>query len=212
MIYYMKHFFDSAKSMTAGLLCLALTGCQTHKSTTTLGDGYKEIDHPTHTFLPGENPPRISLDHAEPDGSTKVIWPSLYCHNDVEKDDVVVFVAEEAFLNAGQASIHPRLFAARYPGVPVDITEPLLTRWAAANGKDVSKTLNRYSLATPEEKDNSLVVHFEFWSGSFLAEEDWPQTGDLTLNWADVTKMMDFVEINGLPKKDPRWHTPFISE
>jgi hypothetical protein len=87
-----------------------------------------------------------------------------------------------------------------------------LWRWAVANGKDASKTFSRFNLAFPEEKDDGAVVHLEFWSGSYLADEDWPESGDLTLSWAEVTSLMHAVEAKGITQKDPRWHTPYIGE
>lgn len=207
------HYLEKPLSLAAALLCLGLvTGCQTHKSIAQLGGGYEEISHPVHTFLPGETPPRLSLAHLDANDRPTVIWPSLYCHNEVVNQGVAIFVADKAFLHDKDASIHPRLFAVRYPALPVDITEEVLWRWARANGKDLYKTFNRYSLATPERTGSGLVVHLEFWSGSYLEDEDWPETGDLKLDWTEVANIMRSVESKGIKDKDLRWKTPFIAE
>ena len=197
--------------MAGVLLCLGLAGCRTHP-TTPLGGGYEEIKHTIHTLLPGETPPRIALVHLDADGQKTMIWPSLYCANEVVNGEVAIFVADKASANAGADSIHPRLFAVETPGLPVDITEEVLWRWARANSKDVYKTFNRYSLATPEQQNGGLKVNLEFWSGSYLTDEDWPETGELNLDWVEVTKMMRSVEAKGVREKDLRWQTSYIGE
>jgi hypothetical protein len=208
----MRSLLDWSTALAAGVLCLGVTGCQTQPPTAKTGGVYVEISHKSHTFLPGDHPPRISLNHKDEDGHTRLIWPSLYCDALIVKDDTALFVGEKAFLREKKASIHPRLFAVQFPGFPVDITAQVLWRWAAANGKDLSKTFSRFSLAVPAEKDNGVVVHLEFWSGSYMADADWPETGDLTLSWAEVSSLMYAVEAKGITQKDPRWHTTYIGE
>jgi hypothetical protein len=208
----MKACYVLGSGMAAALLCLVLTDCAGQKAVTPLGAGYEEISHPVHTFLPGENPPRISLAQVDATGRKTTIWPSLYCFNAVVNGDVAIFVADKAFLNAGQGSIHPRLFAVESPGLPVDITEEVLWRWASANGRDLVKTFSRFSLATPAEKAGQLAVHLEFWSGGYMTDADWPETGDLQLNWSEVAKIMHSVEVKGVQEKDLRWHTTYIGE
>jgi hypothetical protein len=198
--------------MVVVLLGVGLTGCQGKKSISPLGGGYEEINHPVHTFLPGDSPPRISLAHVDEAGNKTTIWPSLYCFNAVVHDDVAIFVADKAFLNAGQPVIHPRLFAVESPGLPVDITEEVLWRWAKANGKDLMKTFSRFSMATPAEQAGRLNVHLEFWPGSYMTDTDWPETGELQIGWSEVLKIMHSVQVKGLREKDLRWHTPYIEE
>ncbi len=163
-----------------------------------------------HTFLAGDHPRRISLNHKDEDGRASPIWPSLFCDTLVVKDDTALFGGDKAFLHAGAASIHPRLFAVQYPGLPVDITKDILWRWAVANGRDLNKTFSRYSLAMPEENHGGVVVHLEFWSGSYMSDEDWPETGELQLDWSEVLKIMHSVQVKGMLEKDLRWHTPYI--
>lgn len=207
----MKYIFNFANALVPALLCLALTGCQTHQ--TPLGGGYEEVSHPVHNFQPGDTPPpRLSLAHVDADDRSTTIWPSLYSFNEAVHGDVAIFVAEKAFEHEGEATIHPRLFAVESPGLPLDITEEVLWRWAKANGKDLIKTFDRFSLATPEEKDGQLIVHLEFWAGSYMEDADWPGTGDLQLDWSEVTKIMRSVEAKGVKEKDLRWHTPYIEE
>jgi len=208
----MRFYRDWAASLAAGVLCLGITGCQTQPSAPKAGGLYVEISHKAHSFLPGDHPARISLNYKQDDGSTTLIWPSLYSKTLVVRDGTALFVGDKAFLRAGQASIHPRLFVVQFPGLPVDITAQILWRWAVANGKDVSKTFSRFSLAVPEETAGGAVVHLDFWSGSYLADEDWPETGDLKLSWAEVDNLMNAVEAKGITQKDPRWHTPYIGE
>jgi hypothetical protein len=198
--------------LAAGVICLGIAGCQTQPKAERTGGVYVEISHKSHTFLPGDHPARISLNHQDADGHASLIWPSLYCKTLLVKDNTALFVADKSFLQGGEASIHPRLFAVKFPGLPVDITREVLGYWAAANGKDFGKTLNRFTLAVPEEKDNGVALHLEFWSGSYLADEDWPETGELMLSWPEVTSLMRSVQTKGLTQKDPRWHTEYIGQ
>lgn len=208
----MKTIYKLAGEMAAVLLVLGLTGCSGKKSTTPLGGGYEEINHQVHTFLPGDHPPRISLVHVDADENKITIWPSLYSFNAVVHDDVAIFIAEKAFLNEGQAVIHPRLFAVQSPALPVDITEEVLWRWSKANGKDLMKTFSRFTMSTPAEQNGRLNVHLEFWPGSYMTDTDWPEEGDLQLDWSEVLKIMHSVQIKGVQEKDLRWHTPYIEE
>ena len=208
----MKTIYKLAAGVAVALLGVGLTGCQGKKAITPLGSGYEEISHPVHTFLPGDSPPRISLAHIDVAGNTTTIWPSLYSFNAVVHDDLAIFIAEKAFLNAGQPVLHPRLFAVESPGLPVDITEEVLWRWAKANGRDLMKTFSRFSMATPAEQDGRLNVHLEFWPGSYMEDTDWPEAGDLQLDWSEVLKIMHSIQVKGVQEKDLRWHTPYIEE
>lgn len=208
----MRFLRDWASGLGAGLLCLGVAGCQTQPSGAKTGGTYVEISHKPHSFLPGDHPARISLNYQDGDGRSTLIWPSLYSKTLVVKEGTALFVADKAFLRNGEPSIHPRLFAVQFPGLPLDITAQVLWRWAVANGKDAGKTFSRFNLAFPQETEGGVVVHLEFWSGGYLTDEDWPETGDLTLSWAEVGSLMLAVEAKGITQKDARWHTPYIGE
>jgi hypothetical protein len=130
----------------------------------------------------------------------------------VVKGDLAIFVAEKAYLNDGDRGVHPRLFAVRSPAIPLDITDEVLWRWSKANGKDLNKTFNRFNVATPKEQNGELEVHLEFWQGSYMTDEDWPDTGDIQLDWQQVSEIMQAVEKKGVLQKDLRWNTSYIGE
>jgi hypothetical protein len=208
----MKQLNHLTGRIAIALLCLAFTGCQSHKSIAPLGGGYEEINHPVHSLLPDAATPRTSFEYKDADGKTITVWPSLYCFNEVVKGKVAIFVASKAYVNDGDHSLHPRLFAVKSPAPPLDITDEVLWRWSKANGKDLVKTFDRFNVAIPEEKNGRLAVHLEFWPGGYMTDEDWPDTGDLELDWQQVSEIMRAVEKRGVLQKDLRWHTSYIGE
>jgi len=208
----MKQLNHLTGRIAIALLCLGFTGCQSHKSIAPLSGGYEEINHPVHSLLPDAAPARTSFEYKDAGGKTITVWPSLYCFNEVIKGEVAVFVADKAYLNDGDRSLHPRLFAVKSPAPPLDITDEVLWRWSKANGKDLVKTFDRFNVAIPEEKNGQLAVHLEFWPGGYMADEDWPDTGDLQLDWQQVSDIMRAVEKKGVLQKDLRWHTSYIGE
>jgi hypothetical protein len=208
----MKQPDHLAGRLIVALLCLGFAGCQSHKSVAPLGGGYEEINHTEHSFLPDAKPSRTSLEYRDPDGKTITVWPSLYSFNEVVKGGVAIFVAEKAYLKNDSPSLLPRLFAVKSPAPPEDITDEVLWRWSKANGKDLTKTFNRYNVAIPEKKDGQLHVRLEFWQGGYMTDDDWPDTGELQLSWPEVSEIMDAVKEKGVLQNDLRWHTPYIGE
>jgi hypothetical protein len=209
----MKQLNDLAGRLALALLCLGFAGCQSHKPTTPIGGGYQEVTHAEHSFLPDPKPSRTSLEYKEdPGGKAIIVWPSLYSLNEVVNDDLAVFVAEQAYIDDGQPTLRPRLFAVKSPAPPLDITDEVLWRWSRANHRDLIKTFNRFNVAVPEEKNGGLEVHLEFWSGGYLTDEQWPDTGELQLNWSEVSDIMNSVRKKGVAQKDLRWHTSYIGE
>jgi hypothetical protein len=156
--------------------------------------------------------PRTSLAHKDSEGNTTIIWPSLYCFNEVVHDDTALFVAERAYVRDGTPSIKPRLFAVRFPAPPLDITEEVLWRWAKANHKDFYKSLGRYNVAIPRGGEDGLQINIEFWAGSYMNDADWPDTGSIELTWKELDDIMADVQKKGMPQKDLRWHTHFTAE
>src|SRR5882672_6724160 len=168
------------------LLCLGLAGCRSEKNVTHLRNGYEEVAHPVHNFLIGEEPPppRVALQYRGTGSQTKpiLIWPALSGANEVIKDDLAIFVGDKAYVQPERVT-HPRLFAVKPPELPLDITDEVLWRWSQLNHKDFSKTLERFSLVTPEEKNGGLQLHLEFLPVGYLTAEDWPDKSDLQLDW-----------------------------
>ena len=208
----MKTLNHPATRAALAAFCLSLAGCASHHSTAPLGDGYQEVNHTQHSFLPDPKPSRTSLEYKNSDGKTITVWPSLYCFNEVVRDDLAIFVADKAYMTDGDRSLRPRLFAVKSPAPPLDITDEVLWRWSKANGKDLVKTFNQFSAVIPSERNGQLAVHLEFSQGGYLTDEDWPDTGDLQLSWPQVEEIMDKVQKKGVPQEDLRWHTPYIGE
>ena len=141
------------------------------------------------------------------------IWPSLYGVNEVIRGDLAIFVAEKAAIDPERVT-HPRLFAVRCPELPLDLTDEVLWRWSQANGKDFKKTLQKFAMVTPEEKNGGLEVRLEFLAPSdyALERDDWPDQSSLQLDWPQVDEIMLRVKTKGVAEKDLRWHTAYIGE
>lgn len=209
----MKHMNKFIPHAALTLLCLGLTGCQTHKSIAPLSHGYEEVKHAAHPFLTGNQTPRISFEYRTADDKTILVWPSLYGVKEIVTDDRAIFVGDTAYVDAdSNKSLRPRLFAVKAPALPLDITDEILWRWAKANGKNFTKTLNNFNLIIPEEKNGQLELHLEFSQGGYLQDDNWPDTSDLQLSWQQVLDIMRSVEKKGVPEKDLRWQTPYIGE
>jgi hypothetical protein len=203
----MKRLNNFVSRLALAMLCLGLTGCQLPKSVAPLGSGYEEVSHPKRAFLDEPELPRVSFQHRGTDGKTIQIWPSLYGANEVIKGDLAIFVGDKAYVEPDKVT-HPRLFAVQFPGLPLDITDEVLWRWSKISGKDFAKALQKFSLVIPEEKNGRLELHLEFFS----EDKDWPDKGDLQLDWNQVSDILRAVKQKGVVEKDLRWHTPYIGE
>jgi len=202
----------------AGLFMVALlgpigAGCQTHKAVMPLSNGYEEVSHPYHAFLDEPPPARISLQHRNKDGTVTFIWPALYGVPEVLKGDLVVFVAEKAYLDPERVTL-PRLFAVRSPDLPLDITDQVLWRWCKATGKNFTVAQKKFSMITPEENNGRLELRLDFSPGDkwVAGRDDWPEQVSLQLDWPHVDEIMRAVKTKGFQENDLRWNTPYIGE
>lgn len=194
-----------------GLLCFGLIGCKSQM--TPVGNGYENVTHASHASGLDPELPRVSFQFQESSGKTILIWPSLYGVHSVVKGDLAIFVGDKAYVEADGKVTRPRLFAVKAPELPMDITDEVLWRWSKSNGKNFAQALNRFSLVKPEEKDDRLELHLEFWTGGMLSEDkDWPDSSDLQLDWKQVSDIMRAEQRKGVMEKDLRWHTPYIGE
>jgi hypothetical protein len=100
------------------------------------------------------------------------------------------------------------LFAVRSPALPLDITDEVLWRWSKATGKDFAKTVDRFSMVTPAEKNGQLELQLEFWT----EEKDWPDKSTFQLDWKQMSDIMREVKGKGALRADPRWGTPYIEK
>ena len=195
------------------LVGLGATGCQTQKTITPLSGGYEEVSHPHHTLIDEPEPPRLALQHRAAAGTITRIWPSLYGVSEVVKGDLAIFVGDKAFQEPERVT-HPRLFAVKSPELPLDITEAVLWRWAKANDKDFGKTLARFALVTPTEKNGRLELLFEFVPENrwLDADKDWPGKSTLQLDWNQVAEILRTVKAKGIEQKDLRWGARYIGQ
>ena len=208
----MKLLNNFISRVALAMLCLGLTGCQLPKSVAPVGSGYEEVSHPKRAFLDEPPLPRVSFQHRGTDGKTSLIWPSLYGASEVIKGDLAIFVGDKAYVEP-ENSIRSRLFAVKPPELPLDITDEVLWRWSQTSGKDFAKALARFNLVIPEEKNGRLELHLEFSSEGYMTvDKDWPDTGDLQLDWKQVSEIMRAVKTKGVEQKDLRRHTPYIGE
>ena len=192
------------------ILCAGLAGCMTPNPVAPLGGGYEEKGHPNRSS-PDPADTRVSFQYRAPDGKVTLIWPSLYGVGEVIKGDVAIFVGDKAYVQPDPndpRGTKSRLFAVRSPALPLDITDDVLWRWSKATGKDFTKTLDRFSMVTPAEKNGQLEVQLEFWT----QEKDWPDKTTLQLDWNQVSDIMREVMEKGTLHKDPRWGTPYIEK
>ncbi len=199
---------DRLSGLAVVLLSLGLAGCQSHKTVAPLTGGYLEVTHPPSAFSGQTGQPRVSFEQRGSGDLTVMIWPALYGVGEVIQGDLAIFVGDKAYVESGSKVTHPRLFAVKPPELPLDITDEVLWRWSKASGKDFAKTLDKFSLVTPAEKDGRLELQLDFWSD----DKDWPSQSELQLGWNQVTEIMGAVKKKGVVDKDLRWHTPYVRE
>ena len=199
---------DKLSGMILALVCLGLVGCRSHKSVVTLGGGYVEVTHSKHALVGESELARTSFEHRGAGDKTLLIWPSLYGVNETIKGDLAIFVGDKSYVESGEKVSHPRLFAVQSPELPLDITDAVLWYWSKSAGRDFAKTLNRFSLVTPEEKNGRLELQLDFWA----EDKDWPDRAVLQLDWSQVSAIMNAVKKKGVVEKDLQWHTAYIGE
>jgi hypothetical protein len=202
-----------ASASLLAALGLGLAGCQTHSITTPLSGGYEEVSHPHHALIDEPEPPRFSFQHRAADGTVTKIWPSLYGVQEVIHGPLALFVGDRGYFEP-ERTTRPRLFAVAAPALPLDLTDEVLWRWSQSNHKDMNKTLARFAMITPKEKNGGLQLRLEFttdnpWLGT---DKDWPLVSELQLDWNQVGEMVRAVKTKGAEQKDLRWHTPYIGE
>ena len=207
----MKLMKNTVFDFAVAVLCLGLAGCSSPRAVAPLGNGYEEVAHPTRDSLSQPGTTRVSFQYRAPNGRTTLIWPSLYGVNEVIKGNLAIFVGDKAYVSTDPDTprgTKPRLFAVRSPALPLDITDEVLWQWSKKSGKDVTRTLDRFSMVTPEEKNGRLELHLEFWT----EEKDWPDASTLQLDWNQVSDLMREVKEKGTEHKDLRWGTPYVAD
>ena len=190
------------------ILCAGLAGCMTPNPVAPLGSGYEEKDHPNRSSTDPADA-RVSIQYRAPDGKITPIWPALYGVGEVIKGDVAIFVGDKAYVQPdadNPRGAKPRLFAVQSPALPLDITDEILWRWSKTTGKDFARTVDRFSMVTPVEKNGQLELQLDFWT----QEKDWPDKTTFQLDWNQVSDIMREVKVKGVVRKDLRWGTPYV--
>jgi len=211
----MKPFYLSPARLGLAMLCLVLAGCQTHKKTTHLSNGYEEVAYKLRAPMNSDEPAttRVGLQYMGSDGKLTKIWPSLYGGSEVIHGGIAIFVAERTFSDAGTAVLHPRLFVVKAPELPMDITDQVLFRWCKSADKDFKHAVQSFNAVTPEAANGGLVLHLQFLTQDYLmADRDWPDKADLQLSWEQVSDIMHTVNLNGFMKRDLGWKAPYIDD
>lgn len=210
----MKSIKKSATGLILALLVLEWAGCKTHGTVTPIGDGYEEVSHPIHNYIALADPqsPRVSFQYRSADDHVTPIWSSLYGVNEVVNDGVAVFLGDKAYLSPDRGT-RPRLFAVKSPDLPVDITDEVLREWAQATRRSFQLAQDKFTLATPVEKDGRLELRLEFSPENESGDPgNWPEQSALLLEWNQLDDIMRTVKANGSEQKDLAWKTPYIGE
>ena len=192
------------------MLCALLAGCASSTQVAPLRNGYEEAGHPKGS-MSSPTDIRVSFQYRAPDGKVTLIWPSLYGVGEVIHGDMAIFVGDKAYVSSEAGvpkEIKPRLFAVRSPALPLDITDEVLRRWSKASGKDFAQAMQRFSLATPAEKNGQLELQLDF----LTEEQNWPDRSAVQLGWDQVSDIMREVKAKGAVHKDLRWGTPYIEK
>lgn len=200
-----------SRLLVLGLLGCCWAGCKSQK--TPVANGYEKVTHPTSPLSFEPETARVSFQFREASGKTILIWPVIYDSDCVVKGELAVFLGDKAYVEPDGKVTHPRLFAVKAPELPMDITDEVVWRWSKANGRDITKAKSRFSLVTAEEKNDGLELHLEFVPGGMLSDErDWPDAGEMQLDWKQVADILRAEKTKGVVEKDLRWHTPYIGE
>jgi len=59
------------------------------------------------------------------------------------------------------------------------------------------------------DKNGRLELQLDFWSEE---GSKWPDKGTITLDWNQVNGMLLQAKQRGVLVKDPRWHTPYVTQ
>ena len=192
--------------VSMAILCVCLTGCASG-DVEPLANGYKEVTY-TQNSISEPQSHQISLQYTGSNGKQVMIWPSA-TGGKIVKNEVVIFEADKAWKLPKPDErwpMKPRVFVARAPDFPLDITDEIVGRWAQASGKDVVKAISMAGIVYFEEKNNELDFHFVFWT-----TKNWPDTV-ITLNWNQISDIMREVKEKGVVHKDLRWGTSYIEK
>jgi hypothetical protein len=124
------------------------------------------------------------------------------------KDGVAVFVGDKTTGRSKLDNIWQmelRLFAAKAPGPPMDITSEVIGRWAKESGKDVTTAVKAASLLGAQINTNRLSCHFEF-NGGVLAG------ADIILDWSQILEITREVKGKSVERKDPELRVIYLEK
>jgi uncharacterized protein YceK len=194
--------------IAAAILCVGLTGCGSISSVESLGGGYEEVTYTQTSLLMEPDAHQITLQYRKPNGRQIMIWPSA-TGGKIVKKEVVIFEADKAWKQPKPGERWPmksRLFAARAPDFPLDITDEILWRSTKSSGEDFSKLLKTATIAYFKGTNNAVEFHF-----GVMRQPDFPEL-TISLNWDQIVDIMREVKEKGVVRKDLRWGTSYIEK
>ena len=205
----LNHWFIWALAV---LTCFSITGCQSHKAIVPVASGYAQVAHRSHALF-GDSDARLSLEYRDSAGKTSLVWPALSGDGVLVRGELAIFVGDKGYADSDGKVTRPRLFAVQAPGLPLDLTDEVLWRWARANGKAFERARDNFTQVIPEAINDHVVLHLGVWSIELqLQNKDWPDQSDLVLGWPEIADMMRAVIARGVERKDLRWHTAYMGE
>jgi len=192
--------------VSAVIFCVALAGCVS-RNVEPLANGYQEVTY-TQNSISEPQSHQISIQYRDANGKQVMIWPSA-TGGKIVKNEVAIFEADKAWKLPKPDErwpMKPRIFAARSPDFPLDITDEILWRSAKSSRGDFSKLLKTTTIAFLEETNNTVGFHFGIMSP--------PHNRDLNiyLNWNQIVDIMREVKEKGVVHKDLRWGISYIEK
>jgi hypothetical protein len=188
------------------ILAIWLSGCDSKTvRVTPLGDNYEEVVY-VRSHISAPEAHTITLQFRNVEGKQVMVWPSLESAT-VVKNGVAMFVASRtdgSYKKDGIWPMESRLFAVSFPGLPMDITDETVGRWAQESGKDAAKYLEDYpSPIEPQETNGNINTEFEFTHFQKIV---------ISLSWEQISNIMECVKTNGVQHKDPQWNLIYIDK
>jgi hypothetical protein len=177
-------------TLAAGIACLwLLTGCGGTR-VRPLSDGYEEV-LVTYRGMGEPEMTQHKLAYKDSRGHRVIVWPWVFSE---------VFIHDAVAVFLGENPDHDlRLFAAKPPELPLDITSQVIGIWAQESGKDVSKATTTAALIGGKRIDDGNLEFYVEFSGGV-----WPGT-NVPVKWNQIPNIMRHVKANGTEAKDRKF-------
>ncbi|MBI3878815.1 MAG: hypothetical protein HY301_01970 [Verrucomicrobia bacterium] len=186
------------------VFCCFAAGCGS-RDVVPLGAGFEELNY-TRTSIGAPMTLRTALQHHKAGEKPTQIWPSLYGMKTLIIEDKVIFVANTASGKRnrdGDLFSEARLFVAKGPELPLDITNEVLWRWSKQAGEDFTELLKVSSIVYPKLDGNLVEFHFvHSVTDGFI----------ITVKRDEISDIMREVKEKGVTNKDAIWGTPYLEK